>query len=584
MMDSIKWIGGYLKKYKFKYIFALMLVLSSSLINMVNPFIYGQILDKVFIGKELNLLFSLVSIVVCVVLFKAVITYNFQMILEKISQKVLYEIREDLYKKLLSLDSGFYNKTKTGDIMARMTGDTDAIRHFIAWVVYNIISCITLVAFALIAMSSVNIKLTLFIVTIPPIIAYLAIKLGKEIGPTFQANRESYSRLNSVVQENISGNRVVRAFGREDFEIEKFSKASMNYKAKTFKITEVAAKYLPNLEFAAKLLDIMTILVGGILVINKSMTFGDLFVFNGLLWALNGPMRLSGYLINDTQRFIASSEKIIELLNTESAIKNPTENDKEKKIEKIEGNIRFENVSLDLDGRRVVNNVSFEIKNGQTIGLVGHTGSGKSLIINLLRRFHDPTEGNIYIDDINIKDINLEFLRENVATAMQDIFLFSDTVKDNISFGKPKAELLEIEKSAKMAQAHEFINMLDDGYETIIGERGVGLSGGQKQRLSLARAMLKDVPIFVLDDVTSAVDMETEKKIQEELQNIKATKTTFIIAHRLSSLKHADLILVLNEGEIVERGSHEELLKKDGYYAKVFKTQYGNFINEKEVV
>ena len=583
-MESIKWIGGYLKKYKVKYIFALMLVLSSSLINMVNPFIYGQILDKVFIGKELNLLFPLVSIVVCVVLVKAVITYSFQMILERISQKVLYEIREDLYKKLLSLDSGFYNKTKTGDIMARMTGDTDAIRHFVAWVVYNIISCITLVVFALISMSSVNIKLTLFIVTIPPIIAYLAIKLGKEIGPTFQENRESYSRLNSVVQENISGNRVVRAFGREDFEIEKFSKASLNYKAKTFKITEVAAKYLPNLEFAAKLLDIMTILVGGILVINKSMTFGDLFVFNGLLWALNGPMRLSGYLINDTQRFIASSEKIIELLNTESAIKNPKENDQEKKIEKIKGNIRFENVSLDLDGRRVVNNVSFEVKNGQTIGLVGHTGSGKSLIINLLRRFYDPTEGNIYIDEINIKDINLEFLRENVATAMQDIFLFSDTVKDNISFGKPNAELLEVEKSAKMAQAHEFISMLDDGYETIIGERGVGLSGGQKQRLSLARAMLKDVPIFVLDDVTSAVDMETEKKIQEELQNIKATKTTFIIAHRLSSLKHADLILVLNEGEIVEKGSHEELLKEDGYYAKVFKTQYGNLSNEKEVV
>ena len=583
-MESIKWIGSYLKKYKFKYFFALILVLGNSIVNMINPFIYGKILDRVFIGKELSLLFPLVSIVICVIIYKAFVNYNFQMIFERISQKVLYEIREDLYKKLLNLDSGFYNKTKTGDIMARMTGDTDAIRHFIAWVVYNIISCTTLVVFALISMAYVNIKLTLFIVTIPPIIAYLTIKLGKEIGPTFQGNRESYSRLNSVVQENISGNRVVRAFGREDFEIEKFTKASQNYKEKTFKITVVAAKYLPTLEFVAKLLDIMTILVGGILVINKSMTFGDLFVFNSLLWALNGPMRLSGYLINDTQRFIASSEKIIELLNTESSIKNSEENNKGEKVDKLKGNIKFENVSLDLDGRRVVNNVSFEVENGQTIGLVGHTGSGKSLIINLLRRFYDPTEGNIYIDGINIKDINLEFLRENVATAMQDIFLFSDTVRDNISFGKPNAELLEVEKSAKMSQAHEFISMLDDGYETIIGERGVGLSGGQKQRLSLARAMLKDVPIFVLDDVTSAVDMETEKKIQEELQDIKSTKTTLIIAHRLSSLKHADLILVLNEGEIVERGSHEELLEEGGYYARIYKTQYGNFINEREVV
>ena len=296
-------------------------------------------------------------------------------------------------------------------------------------------------------------------------------------------------------------------------------------------------------------------------------------IFNSLLWALNNPMRMCGYLINDTQRFIASSEKIINLLNTESNIKN---NEDIINVNKFEGNIKFKNVSLDIDGRRVINNISFEVKSGQTIGLVGHTGSGKSLIINLLSRFYDATAGEIYIDGINIKDIDLEILRGNIATAMQDIFLFSDTVKDNIAFSNPRASFSEIKRISKKAQAHDFIKRLDDGYETIIGERGVGLSGGQRQRVSLARAMMKNASIFVLDDVTSAVDMETEKKIQHELKNMEEKKTTFIIAHRISSIKQADLILVLDNGEIIERGTHEELIEKNGYYSNIFYTQYGN--------
>lgn len=323
------------------------------------------------------------------------------------------------------------------------------------------------------------------------------------------------------------------------------------------------------------------ILAGGLLVINKSITLGDLIIFNNLLWALNNPMRMCGYLINDTQRFIASSAKIIELLRTESNIKN---NEETINLNKFRGDISFKNVSLDIDGRRVINNVSFEVKAGQTIGLVGHTGAGKSLIIDLLSRFYDATEGEIFIDGINIKDMDLDILRGNVAIAMQDIFLFSDTVKDNIAFSNPRASFPEVKRIAKKAQAHDFIKRLDEGYETIIGERGVGLSGGQKQRVSLARAMMKNASIFVLDDVTSAVDMETEKKIQHELKNMEEKKTTFIIAHRISSLKQADLILVLDNGEIVERGNHNELVKKDGYYSSIFYTQYGNLNLEVEGV
>lgn len=580
-MDSLKWIFSYLKKYKFKYLFALLLVLFTSAINMVNPFISGRIVDKVLGENQTNLLIPLILTMIAIVVFKGFITYAYQMILEKVSQRILFKIRTDLYEKLLELDVNFYSKVKTGDLMARMTGDTDAIRHFVAWVVYNILSSVTTFAFAIISMMHVNATLTIFMLFVSPLIGFFTFKMSKEISPTFHNIREAYSRLNSVVQENISGNRVVRAFGRETFEIDKFNIENKNYRDRNLDTIKVTRKYIPKLEFLSNSLSVVMILVGGVLVVTNKITLGELVIFNSLLWALNNPMRMCGYLINDTQRFIASSAKIIELLRTESNIKN---NEETINLNKFKGDISFKNVSLDIDGRRVINNVSFEVKAGQTIGLVGHTGAGKSLIIDLLSRFYDATEGEIFIDGINIKDMDLDILRGNVAIAMQDIFLFSDTVKDNIAFSNPRASFLEVKRIAKKAQAHDFIKRLDEGYETIIGERGVGLSGGQKQRVSLARAMMKNASIFVLDDVTSAVDMETEKKIQHELKNMEEKKTTFIIAHRISSLKQADLILVLDNGEIVERGNHNELVKKDGYYSSIFYTQYGNLNLEVEGV
>ena len=580
-MSSLKWIFGYLKKYKIKYGIALLFVLFTSLINMVNPFLSGIIVDKVIGGGEVNLLIPILLLMIFIVVFKGFICYAYQMIFEKISQDILLKIREDLYTKLLNLDFKFYNKCKTGDIMARMTGDTDAIRHFIAWVVYNILSSISIFLFAIISMSYVSFKLTIFMLLVCPIIAYLTYKMSQDISPTFHKVREAYSTLNSVVQENISGNRVVRAFSRENFEIEKFTKENLNYKERNLDTIRVTQKYIPKLEFFSNSLNVVMILAGGLLVINKSITIGDLIIFNNLLWALNNPMRMCGYLINDTQRFIASSAKIRELLKTESYIKNKEE---VKNVENIKGNIVFDNVSFKLDGKYILKNISFEIKSGETVGIVGHTGAGKSTIINLLSRFYDPTEGNIYLDGINIKEFDLDTLRVAIGTAMQDIFLFSDTVKDNISYGVPEASIDEIKETAKVSQAHSFIKKLEDGYDTVVGERGIGLSGGQKQRISLARAIIKKSPVFILDDVTSAVDMETEKKIQKELKNIDEKRTTFIIAHRISSVRQADLILVLNNGEIIERGTHDELIKDDGYYKKIFKTQYGDLERDKEVV
>lgn len=580
-MESLKWIIGYLKYHIPKYSIALILVLITSLLSMINPFLAGDIVDRVLNGNEKNILIPILIIMLVVVVIKGILTYTYQMIFERVSQDILLNIRKDLYSKLLKLDFDYYNNTKTGDIMARMTGDTDALRHFIAWVVYNILSNLSVFIFAIISMAIVSLPLTLFMLAICPIIAIITIKMGVQISPTFYNIREAYSRLNSVTQENISGNRVVKAFSREDYEIEKFNKENLNYKEKNMDTTKIIGKYMPVLEYLSSFLSIIMILVGGILVINKSMTLGDLVIFNGLLWALNNPMRMAGYLINDTERFIASSIKIRELLNTESNIKNSKA---PVKSERIHGDILFDNVSFNYGDTAALKNVSFEAKCGQTIGIIGPTGAGKSTLVNLICRFYDATEGEVLIDYTPIKNIDIKQLRSSIGMAMQDIFLFSDTIEGNIAYGKPSVSLDKVKDIAKLSEAHGFISEMPEGYDTIIGERGVGLSGGQRQRISLARALITNPSILILDDTTSAVDMETEFKIQKEVNLNNPNRTNFIIAHRISSVKSADLILVLDNGRIIESGTHDSLVNNKGYYYEVYKTQFGDFNLSKEVI
>lgn len=580
-MSSYKFIWGYLKEYKYSYLVGLGFVILTSVINMVNPFLSGSIVNRVIYNKETNVLIPIILIMVTVVLVKNIVRYKYQMVFEVISQKIILNIRGDLYKKLLSLDFGYYNKTRTGDIMARMTGDTDAIRHFIAWVIYNIVDNVCIFIFAIISMSYINLKLTMFMVAICPFIAFFTLRMSNRISPTFTNVREAYSRLNSVVQENISGNRVVKSFAKENYEIEKFEVENNNYKNKNLDTVTITKKYIPILEYLANFLNVIMILVGGILVINKNMTISELVVFNGLLWALNNPMRMAGYLINDTQRFITSTIKITELLDEEAKIAPKKDS---ISINNIKGNIRFDNVSFKYEKQVALNNVSFSVNAGQTVGIIGHTGSGKSTLVNLICRFYDTGSGNIYIDGVNIKELEIWNLRESIGVAMQDIFLFSDTIEGNISYGVPRASIEEVKNIATIAEAHEFICSMSEGYDTVVGERGVGLSGGQRQRISLARALIKDPSILILDDTTSAVDMETEFKIQQEVNSETRKRTSFIIAHRISSVKSADLILVLENGEVIERGNHESLMENKGYYYNVYRNQFGNFDFEKDVI
>ncbi|EDK4067672.1 ABC transporter ATP-binding protein [Listeria monocytogenes] len=577
-MESIKWIWQYVRKYRLLMIGVFILIFIASGISIIYPLLGGKVIDDVVYQNKTNLLIPLLLIMIISTIIRTICRYTYQIMCERIGQNSLFRIREDLYKKLQSLDFDFFNNTRVGDIMARMTGDTDAIRHFVSWVSYNILENVFLFSFAIIIMATIDWKLTLALVIVTPLIAILTMKMSSKAQPVFYEIRESFSRLNSMVEENISGNRVVKAFAREDFEMKKFHEHNEDFKKRNLDSADVSRTYLPVLDSLAGMLVVITLIFGGYLVIKGQMTLGDLVAFNGFLWMLNGPMRMSGWLINDVQRFIASSFKIQDMMATDAKIPIHAE----KPAPSLQGHVEFKNVSFHFEddpNTDVLKNISLKASPGQTIAILGETGAGKSTLVNLICRFYDPTSGEILIDGIDARKWHVRELRNHIATVMQDIFLFSDTIEGNIAFGAPDATMEDVRRMARIADADHFIETMPESYDTIVGERGVGLSGGQKQRISLARALLKNPSILILDDTTSAVDMETEVKIQGELKKITENTTTFIIAHRISSVKEADEILILNHGEIIERGTHSSLLAEKGYYFDIYNKQLGTEAN-----
>lgn len=573
-MNSYHWIWQYSRKYTKKIILAIIFIIVNAVLILLNPLLTGRIVDEVIDQGRTELLLPIIGIMIGVTLFRTVIRYSYQILFERVGQNTLFALRQDMYQKLQELDFDFFNHTRVGDIMARMTGDTDAIRHFLSWVTYNIMECVLWFVLAVAVMSTINWQLTLALVAITPLIFLLTQRMSKEAHPVFYEIRESFSRLNSMVEENISGNRVVKAFSREDFEIEKFNKHNEDYKQQNMASAAVSGKYLPWLDGLAGSLSVIALLLGGLFVIKGQMTLGDLVAFNGFLWMLNMPMRMSGWLINDVQRFNASSIKIRQMLATEPQIPVTAH----RLDTMIKGYVAFEHVSFhfsDDPDTLILDDISFAVKPGQTVGILGETGSGKTTLVNLIARFYDPTAGTVWIDAKDAKEYPVRQLRENISMVMQDVFLFSNTIEDNIAFGQPTADGDYIRRMAEIADADSFISRMPQGYATIVGERGVGLSGGQKQRISLARALAQDPSILILDDTTSAVDMETETKIQKELGKLTEAKTTFIIAHRISSVREADLILLMAKGRIVEQGTHKELVARRGKYYEVYLKQLG---------
>lgn len=570
----MKWFYSFLRKYNAKMLLGLVLVTIISVLAIVKPIVSGSIVDDVITDGRYGLLPGLIASLLVITLLRGVLRYWSQIIFETCSQDVLYAMRDTVYRKLLQEDFNFYNKNRTGDLLSRQTGDMDAIRHFISFVIYQVYENVFLFLFALVMIFTVSWRLAACMCIMLPFALLVTLRQTKEGRPLFQKIRDQFSSLNTFVQENISGNRVVKAFSKEDYEIGRFNEENDAYRDAELGAAEIWTKYVPQFEFLSNLLTLILMLVGSIMVVNGSMTLGNYVTVNGYLWMLMNPLRQIGWRINDIQRFTTSVEKIY---GTYSAEPNVKYQEKPMKRTRLHGDVEFRNVSYSADDEDIIRNVSFKVKSGQTVGILGTTGSGKSTIMNLLCRFYDVTDGEVLVDGTNVKDLDLYVLRQNIGMAMQDVFLFSDTVEGNIAYSKPDCPFEEVQRAAIMADADEFIRQMPDGYDTIVGERGVGLSGGQKQRISLARALLKEPSILILDDTTSAVDMETESYIQKQLNSIGHQCTIFVVAYRISSIKDSDLILVMDNGRIVEQGTHDELVAKNGYYATVFRHQYGDF-------
>ena len=469
----------------------------------------------------------------------------------------------------------FYSTYRTGDLMTRVTGDLDAVRHMVAWVVRMVIESFSLFIAAAVFFLYTNWKMALCLLVISPFVFWIICLFRNRVAPMHALLREKLAQMNTYAQENISGNRVVKAFAREDYEISKFDRANRDY-AKTNKETAMVwLRFFPYVESIANLMPVVMLAVGGVFLIKGQLTMGEYVAFSGLIWAIANPMRQMGNIMNEFQRFSAAAKKVMEIYYSEPKIK-----DHENAIQhpdRFEGKIEFQDVSFQYeDGDLpVLHDISFTIQPGETVAIMGETGCGKTSLIHLIPRFYEATKGRILIDGVPVEDYKLEDLRKNIGLATQDVLLYSDTIEGNIAYGNSDITIDEIRKYAKYSAASDFISKMPEGYDTVVGERGVGLSGGQKQRISLARALAVEPSILILDDTTSAVDMETEKQIQQSLKELDFNCTKIIIAQRISTTKEADHIFVMQNGYIKEAGTHEELIAKKGYYYDLVRLQTG---------
>lgn len=579
-MDILKRLFKFMKPYRKYFYIAAILMFANIGLGMINPYLQKLLVNKVLLGKQKGLLIYLLIGMFSVSIITSMFGYLYSYLVEYTSQRTIADIRHKMFNHLQEVSFSFYDKARTGELMSRLTGDLEGVRVFVPGGFLQFFNSATTFVAYLIMLFIINWKLTLLTLILSPFLITLSMQFDKKIRSAYDELRKQYAVLNTTLQENITGIRVVKAFAQEPKEIEKFKKENINNMKRGIDIGFISGKYSPVMWFIGDISFVMLIWFGGYLVIKGQLSLGSLIQFNGYLWAMIWPLRALPNILNMYEQANASGERIFNLLNTKPQIKNS-----ENPIvpEKIHGHIVFENVSLKYEEEMVLKDININIPAGKKIAIMGATGAGKTSIVNLIGRYYDVTKGRILVDGYDIRDLDLKTLRSNIGIVMQETFLFSDTIRNNIAFGKPDATMEEIINAAKAAQAHEFIMEMPDGYDTVVGERGVGLSGGQKQRIAIARAILKNPPILILDDATASVDMETEAEIQQKLEEISKGRTTIIIAHRISSVKDADEIIVLESGTIVERGTHQELIKLRGRYYHNFKEQFRAMLTDEMI-
>ncbi|MFW6389865.1 MAG: ABC transporter ATP-binding protein [Halanaerobiales bacterium] len=576
-MNVFKKLWGFVKEYKLYLFIGLMFIYLYVIISMVPGYINRKVIDDVIRNGKLNILTSLLIVFITANLLRAVFALIHRYFIENLSQSILKDLKQALYDHLQKMSFNYYNNHKTGELMSRMTGDMQAIRRMIAEGLIMSSQAVFYYISVSIVLFSINIKLTLVSLAVTPLIAFFAYRLSQRIRPVFSKIRKQYSDLNSIVQENISGIRIVKAFHQQCYEIEKFDDENNEYFLKNYKAARIWSSFFPIIEFLGGLSTVLLLYFGGSMVISGEISIGIWIQFNSYLWMLIMPMRMTGHVVNMINRTIAAGERIFEILETEPEIVSKKDT---VKTDRIKGKVEFKNISLQYGDQKVLKNINLSVEAGSTVAIMGATGSGKTSLINLIGRYYEASEGKLLIDSIDVKDYDLKNLRKQISIVMQDVFLFSETIKKNITYGKSDAEMKDIKNAAEIAGASEFIENMDEKYETVVGERGMGLSGGQKQRVSIARAIVEKPPILILDDATSAIDMETEHKIQKSLDNMDIKSTVFIIAHRISSVTKADMIIILEDGEIIEKGTHEELLNNKGKYYNIFREQYKEILED----
>ena len=571
----MKKLHTYIGHYWYGYLFAICSMIIATGLDMVYPQITQRIVDEVIIGGKMEMLTGLLVGIVAVGIGRCIFGYCKEFSFDVLSSKIGAQIRKDLFRHIQTLSMNYFDNTNTGELMARVKDDVDKIWNAMGYVGMLTIEVAIHVSMVLYCMFHLNWKLALIPLVTMISCGAIAIIMERKLDKIYEDISEENAVLTTVAEENLAGVRTVKAFAREKFEIEKFLSHNKRYYDLNISQLKVLVKYYPYFQFVGKALPVAMTILGGISVMHGNMTLGALVAFVEYSRNCTWPMEMLGWLTNDLSSAVASYKKIKKIYGETAMIK-----DEEQPVvlEQVKGDISFEHVSFSIEGKNILSDINFTVPAGKTIGIMGATGSGKSSIVNLLQRFYDVSDGAVKVDGTDVRKLSLKQLRSSISVVLQDVFLFSDTIEENIKMGQRKVmPFHEIRRAADCAQAKDFIEKMDEQYATVIGERGVGLSGGQKQRISIARAIAKHAPILILDDSTSALDMETEHEIQKTLNELKDT-TKMIIAHRISAVCHADEIIYLKDGEIAERGTHQELLAKRGLYYETYMAQYGTFL------